>query len=201
MTSVVLIGNGLSRDNIELDGLRQYGHVIGCNFIYRGGQPGDPPAHAPFLPDTLVSIDSPPQDDVRVLYGFKPPFDFLTQNVRRTHALLNREVLCEKPNAVAWNNSGVFGLWYACEWLKATRVHLVGVDFFRPVKGRVGVKGYETNDTYGIYTIGVSVHRCFRSIAEMYPKTEMIRVGPVADDDIDFYAEHVATWATLKGTI
>ena len=44
---VFLLGNGKSRQHFDLERLRQYGTIIGCNAIYRD-----------FSPDILISIDA-----------------------------------------------------------------------------------------------------------------------------------------------
>ena len=46
MSNVFCIGNGTSRKNFNLDKLRPYGKIFGCNAIYRT-----------FTPDVLVSVD------------------------------------------------------------------------------------------------------------------------------------------------
>jgi hypothetical protein len=185
-----LIGNGLSRKGLDLETLRGRGHIIGCNWLFCGGWPGKPLTDKPFIPDTLVTIDSPPQDEIRRRYGTTPPFYHLAQNVQRTHVLLNRSVLCGRPDGPYWNNSGVFGAWYACEYLKVDRLYLVGVDFFRPVEG-------DTNDMYGIYTVGVTIQVCFNKLAEQYTDTEFIRIGPTADD-AEWYSENISPRIKLQ---
>jgi len=47
MKRVFLIGNGTSRKDFDLESLRQYGKIYGCNAIYRDG----------FRPDVLIAVD------------------------------------------------------------------------------------------------------------------------------------------------
>ena len=50
MNTAFIIGNGLSREGIDLSRLKQYGTIYGCNALYR-----DFPDHS--IPDVLVAID------------------------------------------------------------------------------------------------------------------------------------------------
>lgn len=189
MNTVFIIGNGLSREGYDLESLRGRGHIIGCNWLYKD-----------FIPDTLTMIDSPPQDKVRRLYGRKPPFNTLTKNVQRTHLLLNREIIVSigEIGGPFWNNSGVMSTWYACEILKADRIVLIGVDFFRPTERYKD--GKRVNDIYGIYTHGISIQGCFSKIVDLWPDIEFIRVGPVPDSDKEFYAKQVHPRIRLQET-
>jgi hypothetical protein len=47
MHRVFVLGNGESRKNVDLEALRQYGKIYGCNAIYRD-----------FTPDALVCVDA-----------------------------------------------------------------------------------------------------------------------------------------------
>jgi len=48
MTTAFVLGNGISRQNIELTTLSSYGKIYGCNALYRE-----------YTPDVLVSTDRP----------------------------------------------------------------------------------------------------------------------------------------------
>ena len=187
--TAVVIGNGLSREGMDLDALRDVGHTIGCNWLYRD-----------WMPDTLVTIDTPPQHEIIGKYGLHPPFNHLAQNVTRTHALLNRKVLCKRPSGPYWNNSGVMATWYAAAFLEAERIYLVGVDFFRATDRKTDA-GKPTNDIYGINTIGRAIHLCFKHLALEFPDVELIRVGPVHERDSAFYDKHIAPYMTLQDTL
>ena len=50
MNTAFIIGNGTSREGIDLSRLKQYGTIYGCNALYR-----DFPDHS--IPDVLVAID------------------------------------------------------------------------------------------------------------------------------------------------
>ena len=47
MSTAFIICNGPSRKEINLESLRQYGKIIGCNALYRD-----------FMPDVLVAVDT-----------------------------------------------------------------------------------------------------------------------------------------------
>ena len=46
MSKVFCIGNGESRKGFDLESLRQYGKIYGCNALYRD-----------FMPDVLTAVD------------------------------------------------------------------------------------------------------------------------------------------------
>lgn len=48
MTTAFVLGNGVSRQGIDLERLRPYGKIYGCNALYRE-----------FVPDVLVATDRP----------------------------------------------------------------------------------------------------------------------------------------------
>jgi hypothetical protein len=48
MTRAFVLGNGVSRRGIDLEQLRLYGKIYGCNALYRE-----------FTPDVLVATDRP----------------------------------------------------------------------------------------------------------------------------------------------
>jgi hypothetical protein len=48
MSTAFVLGNGVSRQGIDLDQLRQHGKIYGCNALYRE-----------FTPDVLVATDRP----------------------------------------------------------------------------------------------------------------------------------------------
>jgi hypothetical protein len=48
MTTAFVLGNGISRQGIDLNQLRQHGSIYGCNALYRE-----------FVPDVLVATDRP----------------------------------------------------------------------------------------------------------------------------------------------
>lgn len=191
MNEGVIIGNGLSREGMDLEALRADDRlIVGCNWIYRD-----------FLPDVVVMIDTPCQSEVEKLYEGRPPFHTLTQNIHRTHALLDRQVLCPIPfnNPPYFNNSGVYGSWYLCKHVQVKRLYMVGIDFFRPVEGRYNSRGKPTNDMYGINTIGASMHNCFNTLAENYADVEFIRVGDVPEPE--WYEQNVSKRIKLNGVI
>jgi hypothetical protein len=92
MTCAFVLGNGLSRKNIELTVLKQHGTVYGCNALYRE-----------FTPDVLVATDRPISEAIQNSgYALKNRF-----HTRRPMSNLGARKLTEKyhgfssgPNAV-----------------------------------------------------------------------------------------------------
>lgn len=54
MTAAFVLGNGVSRKQINLDDLRPHGKIYGCNALYRD-----------FTPDVLVSTDKPISETIQ----------------------------------------------------------------------------------------------------------------------------------------
>lgn len=54
MTRAFIIGNGTSRQGFDLDSLRPYGKIYGCNALYRE-----------FTPDVLVATDRPIANEIQ----------------------------------------------------------------------------------------------------------------------------------------
>jgi hypothetical protein len=54
MTIAIVIGNGISRQDIELHRLKQLGTIYGCNALYRE-----------FTPDVLVATDKPISSEIQ----------------------------------------------------------------------------------------------------------------------------------------
>jgi hypothetical protein len=189
----VIIGNGLSRERIPLEPLRRLGYVVACNWIYRD-----------FYPDVVVAIDSPTQSECLDKWGKSPPFNQLNQTIQRSHALWNKEVLCKIPfnDPPFFNNSGLFGAWFLCEHVKVKLVYMIGIDFFRPVPGRLNERGKPTNDMYnGLNTINAGVHKCWEKMTELYPDVRFVRVGWLPPTDIDFYRDELTKRIELIGDI
>jgi hypothetical protein len=186
--TVCVVGNGLSREGIDIDGLRRHGLVIGCNWIYRD-----------FTPDIVTAIDSPSQEDVMKRWNGKPPFHQLNQNLRHTHAMFDRQLLgiITFNDPPFFNNSGLYSAWFAVQWLKAKTLYLYGMDFFRPVPGRVNAAGKPTNDIYGINTINNGVDRCWLMLHRCYPSVRLVRVGPVIESDREWYKEKIEPFMEL----
>ncbi len=188
---VFVIGNGLSRTGFDLESLRSKGHIIGCNWIYRD-----------FLPDTVTMIDTPCIYDLIEIYGRGNPLPFkqLTQSISRKDILLDGVKIDERFAAPYFNNSGAMSTWYAIEHLNASRVFLIGIDFFRPTPA-LNTEGKPTNDVYGINTIGGQVQKCFNHMIDKYPHVEFIRVGPIEDSDKEFYKTEVHPKMTYMETL
>ncbi|MCP4713068.1 MAG: hypothetical protein GY869_30940 [Planctomycetes bacterium] len=79
------------------------------------------------------------------------------------------------------NNSGIIAAAYLATIKQVRNLYLIGYDFFLPVPGG-------SNDIYGSNTAHPKlIARVFNLLPESNPQTRFIRVGPIADEDRDFY--------------
>lgn len=92
MTTAFVLGNGRSRQSIDLDVLKQHGPVYGCNALYRE-----------FVPDVLVATDLPIATAIQES-GYAQKYRFYT---RRPLPNLGAQKICKEymgfssgPNAV-----------------------------------------------------------------------------------------------------
>lgn len=54
MTRAFVLGNGVSRQCVDLNGLRNHGQIYGCNALYRD-----------FVPDVLIATDRPISEHIQ----------------------------------------------------------------------------------------------------------------------------------------
>lgn len=92
MTTAFVLGNGRSRQSIDLDVLKQHGPIYGCNALYRE-----------FVPDVLVATDLPIATAIQES-GYAQKHRFYT---RRPLVNLGAQKICKEymgfssgPNAV-----------------------------------------------------------------------------------------------------
>lgn len=109
---VFLIGNGTSRENFDLNRLRGFGTIIGCNALYRD-----------FYPDILISVDT------KMVLEIKES-DFPKERLLMPH---KRSVVI--PGAKYWkthsfNTSGSFALQFIGKVLKPKRCYMLGMDAY-----------------------------------------------------------------------
>jgi hypothetical protein len=140
---------------------------------------------------------------VLVKWSGKPPFHQLNQNLHRNNATFDRMLLCpiRMGRPPFFNNSGLYSAWFACEWLRAKTLYLYGIDFFRPVPGRLNDKGKPTNDIYGINTLNGGNEKCWEMLHKAYPHVELVRVGPIIESDREFYANTISKFMTVSESI
>lgn len=108
---VFLIGNGTSRSHFDLERLRPYGTIIGCNGLYRD-----------FSPDILVCIDAKLITEVREAKYSEDNLVILPANRSNgmPHALLYR--------TDKFNTSGAFALKMIGLTMKPKRCFMLGMD-------------------------------------------------------------------------
>jgi hypothetical protein len=169
------IGNGLSREDFDLNRLRGNGISIACNYIYNIWEP-----------DYLVTLDNEANTEIQELVDYDWPRDWKWISRRKRDDAEWRmwqtlEGVIERPiidiNKGYNNNSGVMAAAYLSEILKAETVYMLGMDFFLQVSDR-------DNDVFAGNTYFASgIVNVWNMLAEGNPQTEFIRVGPIADKD------------------
>jgi len=140
-----IIGNGESRQGFDLNQLRPYGRIFGCNALYRD-----------FVPDALITVD--PQM-IKIIEREK--VDEKCEVIKRVVRENNDKVfLSSRGVTVADRYHGAAGpsaLYLMCDrlvWLKS--VYLVGFDIVSTT-GRVNnvyknTEGYVSEDAPATYT-------------------------------------------------
>lgn len=109
MTTAFVIGNGTSRQDIDLNQLRPYGKIYGCNALYRD-----------FIPDVLVATDKPIATAI-IDSGYPDRYVFYT---RLRHARDRARVIDERYNECS---SGPAAVSIAAQ-AGAQRIYLIGFD-------------------------------------------------------------------------
>ena len=87
MTIAFVLGNGISRKGLGLNGLRPYGKIYGCNSLY-----------TEFEPNVLVATDKPISARIQDL-GYATDHVFYTRNLVFRGVILCRVMWCliQKP--------------------------------------------------------------------------------------------------------
>lgn len=177
------IGNGASREMLDLNRLKGQGHTIGCNHLYKTWEPS-----------YLVTLDTEITKEVKAVVAAQTPCKWrhITRmwidgegEIRRTWLAVDGVAYCP-ISAInrGWNNnSGVMAAAFLSEVLKAEVVYLIGIDFFRPVPGKA-------NDIYGINTpYAPGLMRVWDRLTSNNPQTEFVRVGEIHERDLEEYAK------------
>ena len=168
-----VIGNGLSRENFDLEKLNGHGVTIGCNGLYET-----------YNPDFIVSLDGGQKH--RDAFAAGPSWGFIDRYYDervKGWVRLNGKTICGCIDInQGWNNnSGIMAAGYLAEILKLKTVYLLGIDFFLQVPGR-------DNDLISGNTPHASnVFYPFNKLPSNSPETKFIRVGPIAKYDREFY--------------
>jgi len=109
MTVAFVLGNGISRKNIDLTKLKPYGKIYGCNALYRD-----------FTPDVLVATDTPIAEEIQYNnYALTNRF-----HTRKPILNLGAQPLVEKYYGYS---SGPNAVGMACND-GCTEIYLVGFD-------------------------------------------------------------------------
>ena len=137
--NVFLIGNGISREGFDLERLRPYGTIIGCNALYRD-----------FTPDLLITIDTKMMNEVKKANYF---VDNLIVHPRGRAVKI--------PGALQYrckyfNTSGCFGMYLIDEHMTAKNCYMLGMD------------GYQGNVYHQTHNYAVTPVTNFKTIIDRY---------------------------------
>jgi hypothetical protein len=128
---VFLIGNGKSRENFDLERLREKGTIIGCNALYRD-----------FTPDILVAIDTKMLNELgRAASTLDPKMSMLAPSGRAVK-LPNSKVF----KTARFNTSGCFAMRVIGETMRPKKCFMLGMDGY---PGNV----YDSSPNYAVHTL------------------------------------------------
>lgn len=122
-----VLGNGKSRLNFNLDNLKSFGTIYGCNALYRD-----------FTPDYLIAVDAKMINEI-----IKTDYHKKHQVWTNRNKLINDiDSLNFFPQHRGWS-SGPSALWLAC-LNEHTTIHIIGFDFY-------GINGLVNNVYAGTF--------------------------------------------------
>ena len=168
-----VLGNGLSRKNIKLDHLREWGRIYGCNALYRE-----------FTPDFLVAVDAKMVTEIcENNWQLKHPvWTNPNKNMEKFKGLN-----FFKPSQ-GWS-SGPTALWLATHHEHRT-FYILGFDYVGTQEGKLN-NVYGGTRNYRKITDPATYHgnwlRQTGIVIQKNPKNQYIRV--VQDDRMGFQAE------------
>jgi hypothetical protein len=168
-----VLGNGLSRKNINLDYLREWGKIYGCNALYRE-----------FRPDFLVAVDA--KMIVEICES-----QWQLQNPVWTNPNKNMEKFKGlnffKPSQ-GWS-SGPTALWLATSH-QHTTLYILGFDYVGTAEGKLN-NLYGSTRNYRNNTDPATYHGNWQRqtgiVIQKNPKNQYIRVVP--DSGTGYQAE------------
>lgn len=160
MTQAFVLGNGVSRQGLDLAALQRHGKIYGCNALYRE-----------FTPDVLVATDRPIATAIQES-GYALTHQFYT---RRPLSNLGAQAV---PRPYYGYSSGPIAVALAAEHGAAT-VYLVGFDMGPANNNQfnniyAGTEFYKPADAAPTYT-GNWVKQIIH-ITQDYPQTQFVRV-------------------------
>jgi len=168
-----VIGNGLSRENFNLDYLVGCGVTAGCNRL-----------HEDFDPNYLMAIDTHMVKTLREV-DCDHKWKLVTRDVVDNEFWItcdNKPVVPVKNiNNGFINNAGLLATAFMSEVLRMDEVYMIGIDFFLRTPDR-------NNNVYGKNCKqSVGIHNVWNTLPERNPKTTFYRVGAISMDDLWFY--------------
>lgn len=159
MTIAFVLGNGVSRQQVELAKLKNVGKIYGCNALYRD-----------FVPDVLVSTDRPISEKIQSL-------GYANQNVFYTRRPIEGLGARPVPQKYFGYSSGPIATGLACID-GAETVYLVGFDM-GPVNNKFNniyadTEFYKKSTAVPTYTGNWA--RQIAGIIKEYPSKSFVRV-------------------------
>jgi hypothetical protein len=173
MAIAFVLGNGISRNGLDLEKMRTVGAIYGCNGLYRD-----------FTPDVLVATDRPIAHHIQQS-GYSKEHKFYT---RKPLSGLGGLSVLQKYYGFS---SGPNAIGLAAED-KFDTVYLVGFDM-GPATNQKFNNVYADSEFYksssAVPTYTGNWIRQIKAICQDYPKTQFIRVmGPTTQDILELHA-------------
>ena len=171
-----VLGNGESRIGIDLEKLRKYGPIYGCNALYRD-----------FTPDVLISIDKGMIKEIQKAIDSGEYTGHLIWRDRRARVMRSTKESVTYEDR-GWS-AGPTAAWLLCERIKNVQiVYLVGFDLYgRQVEGKRPRFNNVYKDTPNYRASGSPETffgnwvEQFRRLFHEFPKVRFLRVGNVRD--------------------
>lgn len=167
MTIAFVLGNGVSRQSVDLELLRPLGKIYGCNALYRD-----------FVPDVLVATDKPISTEIQNSgYALKNKF-YTRKPLENLGAL-------KVPQEYYGYSSGPIATGI-CAIDQHRLIYMIGFDM-GPVNNRFNnvyadTDFYRKSNATPVYTGNWT--KQIRKIAEDFPKTQFVRVQGKTTADI-----------------
>lgn len=146
--------------------------IVGCNYLVKE-----------FEPDVLVSLDEKPKCDFEKMIDRN--WSWLTVDHESDRLTLDGQSIMKVSEVLDFYpklNSGVIACAFLAHIVKASRVYMIGFDFFRIHPDATqndlsapGLRKYRDFDT------------AFNNLSDKFLATEFIRVGPIHPHDVGYY--------------
>jgi hypothetical protein len=174
MTTAFVLGNGVSRQSVDLNQLKSLGEIYGCNALYRD-----------FIPDVLVATDRPIATEIQNS-GYPIKNKFYTRKPLENLGAL------KVPHEYYGYSSGPLATAIA-SIDQHHRIYMIGFDM-GPINNKFNniyadTDFYRKSDATPVFTGNWT--KQIRRICEDFPKTQFVRVQGKTTADI-------AEFATIK---